>query len=153
MSNRGGSRLNAGRKKGSGISSIVANAVKDRVDEILDELLKNDKIKQYAINTHNEYALFSGWIYIIKNLDNGFYKVGISQQQNINKRLSLYKSHSMDVEVIFYDRVNYVNDLENIVHESISHFEKGDWFKCDLAMLVSILQTITEHKHNGRTQE
>lgn len=151
--NGGGSRKGAGRKKGSSVSNIIANTVRDRVDEILKDILKSKDVSTYAVDSYLEHSLFIGWIYLIKNKDTGLYKIGITQKKNINQRITQYKSHEMNVNVIFADRVNYVNELEDMIHSAIENFVKGDWFECDLNILCKILKIITEHKHNGRTQE
>lgn len=145
MANRGGRRENSGRKKGSGLS----NFIKNRVDEMLFELLKNDEFKQKAQTEVNRFEMFSGWIYIIRNKQNGYYKVGITQSQNPNGRFSLYRTHDMDIELIFIESVDNCREIEEFIHSTMNEFRHGtsDWYKLNADIVLSVIKTINKHKY------
>jgi hypothetical protein len=151
--NHGGRRPGQGRKKGSGISNLISKVVKEKVDEILIELLKNEEFKTKSLKSIKDYSVFCGWIYIIKDKKSNLYKVGMTQRDTINQRMTLYHTNFIDIDIIYYDKVDYVIDLENELHSIIDIFEKGDWFKCNIETLCRLIYTISNHKHNGRTQK
>ena len=144
MAGHGGRRDNSGRKKGSGIS----NFIKNRVDEMLFELLKNDEFRSKAQSEVNRFEMFSGWIYVIRNKQTNFYKVGITQSENPNGRLSLYRSHDMDIELIFIESVDNCRELEEFIHSQLNEFRCGtsDWYSIKTDDVLSIIKTINNHK-------
>lgn len=142
---RGGARKGSGRKRGTGLSNFIRN----RVDEMLFELLKNDEFKAKAKEEVSRCEMFSGWIYVIQNNTNGQFKVGITQGDNPNVRLSLYRAHGMDVELIFIDNVDNCRELEEFIHSNISKFfvGKSDWCELKHEHVLSIIKTINHYKY------
>ena len=63
-----------------------------------------------------QISLNEGWIYIIQNQINGLIKVGITQRNNPKSRLSLYKSHNMNVKLLFLDYLDDCFDVEANCH-------------------------------------
>ena len=142
--NRGGSRKGAGRKKGSGFSSLL----KKYVDEFMYELLKDDKIKDRIQNDLKELSLTSGYIYIIKDLDRGTIKIGVTQVSNPKKRLSQYTSHKINFELLFIETVNDCYEVENEIHLIIENNRiRGDWFSIDDLTIFNIIKLIYKRKY------
>ena len=146
----GGSRKNAGRKKGSGFSSLI----KKYVDDFMYELLDNAKVKDKILQDLKQLSLTSGYIYIIKDLDTLEIKIGVTQVSNPKRRLSQYSSHKIDYELLFIDTIEDCYEIENEIHLIIENKRvKGDWFNIDDAVLLDIIKLINKRKyqklHNG----
>ena len=142
----GGSRKGAGRKKGTSVSAIISSIVDEKIESAVSEIMKNNKISEYIIKEHSQLSLDTGWIYLIKNKENNKYKVGYTSRKNLNTRLSLYKTHFIDIELIYSEKVNYVKELEQTIHDFISTFDKGDWFIADFVFMEKFLKTISKHR-------
>ena len=142
---RGGARKGSGRKRGTGLSNFIRN----RVDEMLFELLSNEEFKSKAKAEVNNHEMFRGWIYIIRNNINGQFKVGITQGDNPNVRLSLYTAHGMDVELIFIENIDNCRELEDFIHSNISEFfvGKSDWCELNHEDVLSIIKIINHYKY------
>jgi hypothetical protein len=146
----GGSRKNAGRKKGSGFSSLI----KKYVDDFMYELLDNAKVKDKILQDLKQLSLTSGYIYIIKDLDTLEIKIGVTQVSNPKRRLSQYSSHKINYELLFIDTIEDCYEIENEIHLIIENKRvKGDWFNINDAVLLDIIKLINKRKyqklHNG----
>lgn len=142
--NKGGSRKGSGRKKGSGFSSLL----KKYVDDFMYELLKDDKIKDKIQNDLKQLSLTSGYIYIIKDLDRGTIKIGVTQVSNPKKRLSQYTSHKINFELLFIETVNDCYEVENEIHLIIENNRiRGDWFNIDDLTIFNIIKLINKRKY------
>jgi hypothetical protein len=146
----GGSRKNAGRKKGSGFSSLI----KKYVDDFMYELLDNAKVKDKILEDLKQLSLTSGYIYIIKDLDTLEIKIGVTQVSNPKRRLSQYSSHKINYELLFIDTIEDCYEIENEIHLIIENKRvKGDWFNINDAVLLDIIKLINKRKyqklHNG----
>jgi hypothetical protein len=146
----GGSRKNAGRKKGSGFSSLI----KKYVDDFMYELLDNAKVKDKILEDLKQLSLTSGYIYIIKDLDTLEIKIGVTQVSNPKRRLSQYSSHKINYELLFIDTIEDCYEIENEIHLIIENKRvKGDWFNINDAVLLDIIKLINKKKyqklHNG----
>jgi hypothetical protein len=140
----GGSRKNAGRKKGSGFSNLL----KKYVDEFMIELLKDEQINNKIQKDLKQISLTSGFIYIIRDIDRNTIKIGVTQVSNPKKRLSQYTSHKINFELLFIDELKDCYEVENEIHLSIEDNRiKGDWFSIDDLMLLSIIKLINKRKH------
>jgi len=111
--------------------------------------LKNDEFRSKAQSEVNRFEMFSGWIYVIRNKQTNFYKVGITQSENPNGRLSLYRSHDMDIELIFIESVDNCRELEEFIHSQLNEFRCGtsDWYSIKTDDVLSIIKTINNHKY------
>ena len=146
----GGSRKNAGRKKGSGFSNLI----KKYVDDFMYELLDNTKVKDKILKDLKQLSLTSGFIYIIKDLDTLEIKIGVTQVSNPKRRLSQYSSHKINYELMFIDTIEDCYEIENEIHLIIEDKRvKGDWFNIDDIVLLDIIKLINKRKyqklHNG----
>ena len=146
----GGSRKNAGRKKGSGFSNLI----KKYVDDFMYELLDNAKVKDKILKDLKQLSLTSGFIYIIKDLDTLEIKIGVTQVSNPKRRLSQYSSHKINYELMFIDTIEDCYEIENEIHLIIEDKRvKGDWFNIDDVVLLDIIKLINKRKyqklHNG----
>ena len=146
----GGSRKNAGRKKGSGFSNLI----KKYVDDFMYELLDNAKVKDKILKDLKQLSLTSGFIYIIKDLDTLEIKIGVTQVSNPKRRLSQYSSHKINYELMFIDTIEDCYEIENEIHLIIKDKRvKGDWFNIDDVVLLDIIKLINKRKyqklHNG----
>ena len=140
----GGSRKNAGRKKGSGFSSLL----KKYVDEFMVELLKDEQINNKIQKDLNQISLTSGFIYIIKDIDRNTIKIGVTQVSNPKKRLSQYTSHKINFELLFIEELENCYEVENEIHLSVEDNRiKGDWFSIDDLILLSIIKLINKRKY------
>jgi len=139
----GGSRNGAGRKKGSGVSCII----KKHVDNFMIQLLQDDCVKELIKKDLKQLSITSGWIYLIKDIDNGSVKIGVTQKDNPNHRLSQYVSHKMNVELLFIDEIEDCFEVENELHISLEMKRlKGDWFNLDDSDVLNIITIINKHK-------
>jgi len=141
----GGSRKGAGRKKGTGISNKINKAVND----FMDNLLEDEEIKKQALKEAKQLSLQSGWIYIIKDVDTGYYKIGVTQRKNPKQRFTLYKSHNMNISLTYLNKVDYCFEIENDLHALLKRINKGDWYKITDTELVNAISKISEHKYSN----
>jgi hypothetical protein len=142
--NNGGARPGAGRKKGSGMSGIIKN----HVDNFMLELLKEDQVKQTALSEYIQLEIDEGWIYVIRDDNTSFIKIGVTQKKNPSQRLNLYKSHNMEISLLFLDKVKHCFDIEGDIHAQIeAHRKKGDWFDLDVNDVMDVIFLINKHNH------
>lgn len=140
----GGSRKGAGRKKGSGLSGKI----KSYVDDFMLELLKDNDIKNQINRDLKQMSFTSGYIYIIKDVDTGNTKIGVTQKPNPKSRLSQYSSHKINYELIFIDEVEYCFDIENEIHILNENKRiKGDWFDMNKIDVLNSIKIINKHKY------
>tara|TARA_R110000744_G_scaffold13692_3_gene39680 strand:+ start:57 stop:518 length:462 start_codon:yes stop_codon:yes gene_type:complete len=140
----GGSRKNAGRKKGGEFSNLL----KKYVDEFMIELLKDEQINNKIQNDLKQISLTSGFIYIIKDIDRNTIKIGVTQVSNPKKRLSQYTSHKINFELLFIEELENCYEVENEIHLSVEDNRiKGDWFSIDDLILLSIIKLINKRKY------
>ena len=137
------SKPGAGRKKGTGVSNKINTAV----NNFMSELLEDEEIKSQVIKELKQISAFQGWIYIIKDNNTGYYKIGVTQKENPNTRLSLYRSHKMDIKIIFIDIVDGVFELEEILHGMFQRVSIGDWFELSDQNIIEIITKISNFKH------
>ena len=143
---RGGSRIGAGRKKGSGLSS----AIKKHVDNFMLELIKDEKIKSQLDSDIFELSNNNGWIYIIKDTEANTIKIGVTQQKNPNKRLSHYSVHKIKFDLLFIDKINECYDVENYIHNFLSEKRvRGDWFNLSNEDVYNIISLINKKKYSS----
>jgi hypothetical protein len=142
----GGSRKGSGRKKGTGISSLI----KKHVDDFMQLMIEDPEISKQINKDLKQLSLTSGWIYIIKDKKNGYYKIGVTQRSNPNERLSHYKTHNMDIDLIYIDNLEYCYKIESDLHELFEEKRnhRSDWFELTHSDIVKCLTEISKHKHN-----
>ena len=151
--NRGGSRINSGRKKGTGLS----NKIKFYVDKMLTEMMQDQEVKKEVANEINQLTLTSGWIYVIKDRITNNFKIGITQNDNPKVRLSHYVNY-IEIDLIYIEYINNCFEVEALIHQKY-HADriKGDWFKLCNEDVISIIRCINEIKYNkiynGRWQK
>jgi len=143
---RGGSRMGSGRKSGTGFSATIAKAVAKHVDLMLHELLSDKDVYKKALQSKVDFDGNVGWVYLIKNESEGLYKFGITTRSRLSSRLSLYKSHFMDIDLVFCDLVDNCMELEEKVLGIINPI-RGDWFECSHQDIDNVLAIITAHKY------
>jgi len=153
MANYGGSRVNSGRKKGTGFS----NKVKFYVDKMLVEMLEDNEVKKQIHKELSQLNLTSGWIYIIRDRVSNNYKVGVTQSDNPKVRLSHYVNY-IEIDLIYIEVIDNCFDVEALIHQKYHNNRiKGDWFKLNHENIINIIRNINEYKYskfyNGRWQE
>ena len=151
MEKRGGSRIGAGRKKGSGLSSAIKKCVDNLMAEMLTDDLIKENINQDLIKLNNQ----AGWIYVIEDTQTGFVKIGVTQNNNPKTRLSHYLSHNMSIKLLYLDKIDYCFELEKNIHNFFSKKRvKGDWFELSKDNVLNIFRIVSEFKYknnfNGR---
>tara|TARA_R110000850_G_C9656515_1_gene435048 strand:- start:73 stop:543 length:471 start_codon:yes stop_codon:yes gene_type:complete len=149
--NNGGSRKGSGRKKGTGVSCKI----KKYVEEMMFTMLEDESIKNQIMSELKQLSLSSGWIYVIKDLDNNEIKIGVTQKESPRNRLSQYTSHKMNIELLFIDNIEDCFELENEIHILFENRRvKGDWFDLTKVDVLKIIYIINQHKYkklyNGR---
>ena len=143
--NGGGSRKNAGRKKGGGLSGKI----KSHVDKMMQDMLRDEVLKKQISSDLKQMSLTSGYIYVIKDLKTNFVKIGVTQRENPNTRLSLYTSHNIKIDLLHIDYVDNCFDLEDKLHKNIEDScIKGDWFSLSNKQVFNIIREINKSKYS-----
>ena len=150
----GGSRKGSGRKKGTGVSTKI----KKYVEEMMIAMLKDESVNAQIMSELKQLSVSSGWIYVIKDLDNNEVKIGVTQKENPKNRLSQYTSHKMNIELLFIDDIEDCFELENEIHISFKNQRiNGDWFNLTNEDVLKIIYIINKHKYkklyNGRKKQ
>lgn len=144
----GGSRKGSGRKKGTGYGGI-SSVVKKYVDEMMIEMAKDDRLKKSIQKDIKQLSITSGWIYIIKDETNNEIKIGVTQSNNPNNRLSLYTVHKMNIELIYIQNIEDCFDIEEIIHDKYNEKRvKGDWFNLSDLDVLNVIKIINNNQHN-----
>jgi hypothetical protein len=80
-------------------------------------------------------------IYLIKSLNEGVYKIGVSK--NPNKRLSeLQTGNPYPIEILYLYESNMAYKIESVLHNRYSHFNTQlEWFELSIKEEVSFLET------------
>lgn len=84
-------------------------------------------------------------IYLIKSLEDGYYKVGISK--NPNKRLiQLQTGNSSRLKLVEQYKSEFAHKIEKTIHRLYSHLKKeGEWFNFSIeeeVMFINICKKI-----------
>ena len=79
------------------------------------------------------------YIYLIKSLEDSYYKIGISKHPN--KRLSqLQTGNSAELKLIDVYPTELANQIEGTLHRRYSHIHKnGEWFDGTIEIEVSFI--------------
>lgn len=80
-------------------------------------------------------------IYLIKSLNEGVYKIGVSK--NPSKRLKeVQTGNPSPVEIVQLYETNNAYKIEKALHNRYSHFNThGEWFELSIKEEVSFLET------------
>lgn len=151
MEKRGGSRVGSGRKKGIGLSFTI----KKHIDEMVLKMFEDEDIKNKFRKDYHKSSSTRGWIYIIQNLKNKEYKIGVTQNSNPKIRIGQYLNYDLEIKLIFIDFVEDCYPIENSIHELLQNARtKGDWFKVKSDTILDIITHISKCKnpiaYNGR---
>lgn len=133
--NNGGARLNAGRKKGIGISFEIQKYCYD----MIESMLKNDAIRLKATKQLSllQSDLQEDYLYIIEN--NGLYKIGYSS--NWDKRFKNYQTHLGQVNIVYVTKQPNCFELERHLHNLFSDKRlNGEWFDLDETDLLEAIK-------------
>lgn len=140
----GGSRINSGRKKGTGFS----NKIKFYVDKMLTEMMQDQEIKKQIHTEINQLTFTTGWIYFIKDRISNNFKIGVSQSNNPKVRLSHYVNY-IEIDLIYIENISNCFEIEALIHQKFdANRIKGDWFKLSNEDVISIIRYINEIKYN-----
>lgn len=148
MSNHGGARKGAGRKKGVGRYFTLKKVVSDCFDDMFESLLEDDRTRKIIIQEINQKELFnnSGMVYVIKNLQNGLYKIGITSIEP-KRRFSHYRTHT-EINLICMYELNDYEEVEIFLHEKYcDHQERGEWFSLNENQVLDVVSYLTKEKH------
>lgn len=80
-------------------------------------------------------------IYLIKSLNEGVYKIGVSK--NPNKRLkALQTGNPSPVEILYLYETENAYKIEKSLHNRYSHFNThGEWFELSIKEETSFMET------------
>lgn len=138
MSNRGGARLNAGRKRGIGITYTI----RKECDFLIRNLLKDEIIKNKIIKEVKDFdkEIKEDYFYIIKSNDK--YKFGYSS--NFQKRLKNYKTHNIDIKVLTLLKSKNCFNIESLMIDKYSsnRIENSEWFLFNNYEIIDVLDFI-----------
>ena len=83
-------------------------------------------------------------IYLIKSLNEGIYKIGVSK--NPNKRLKeVQTGNPAPVEIIQLYESEIAYKIETALHNRYSHYNThGEWFELSIMEEVSFIETCTK---------
>ena len=140
MSNRGGARPNAGRKRKH---IKLADVIKNHCEDFILELLKNDEINKRArrevqslIEFEDIEQLKEDYLYIIKSNDK--FKIGYTK--DIKSRMNDYKIHFGLVEIVYIYKSFNCFKLESIIHNLVKDKNiRGEWFDLDDKDILDII--------------
>jgi hypothetical protein len=87
-------------------------------------------------------------VYLIKSLEDGYYKVGVSK--NPNKRLSqLQTGNSSELKLINRYKSDEYNLIESTIHRLYSHLKKeGEWFDFSIEEEVKFIDICKKIENN-----
>lgn len=87
-------------------------------------------------------------IYLIKSLDNGYYKIGISK--NPIKRLKqLQTGNSSLLEIVKEYKSEYANYIEKVLHRQFNSYRKeGEWFELSLDIQLTFINECKKIENN-----
>ena len=120
-------------------SEVRANFIKAFKDtkDTLDNIYKLKELEKILpeINTNSSY------VYIIKNMDTGNIKIGVSN--DVQKRLNTFRTGNDCQLELLYKSVVCSNsfNIEQSVHEYFKdHRVRGEWFKIDESEVIRFLE-------------
>jgi hypothetical protein len=96
------------------------------------------------------------YIYLIKSVDDSYYKIGISKHPN--KRLSqLQTGNSAELKLIGVYQSEFANQIEGTLQRRYSHLHKnGEWFDMDIKIELTFIdecqkieETLSSLKRSG----
>lgn len=134
------------------IKNLIDNTIKLYENLNIDD----DFIKKRTIDNHNifnekylnksnkiEEKIISGFIYVIKNNNTGFYKIG--RTLSIEKRFNKLSKDFGDIELYFYYKADdYILEEKNM-HQKYKEYRRyGEWFELNEVLLNEI-----KNKCNG----
>jgi hypothetical protein len=131
--NKGTKGNKGGRPKGNKLMKAIDSQCRLFINEILkDEFIKEAAMQEFLIEKKT-----SDFFYLIKVGD--LYKVGITS--NLKRRIKQYSSHSGYVaELIYSIQTDNPNVLEvEILNQYSSKEKQGDWMRLELVDVVRII--------------
>ena len=143
MSNRGGARKGAGRKRNK--ESRFIKRITDKCELFIKDLLSDDLVYQRLLledrqNEKNNRKFENkkkDYLYIIES--NAGFKVGYTT--NIESRIKNYKTYLSDFDVVFVHNGDDCFEIESYMHEYFrSKKISGEWFELSDSDLVYIVK-------------
>lgn len=83
-------------------------------------------------------------IYLIKSLNEGVYKIGVSKTPN--KRLKeVQTGNPSPIDILYLYETEYAYKIETCLHNRYSHYNThGEWFELSLKEELSFIETCTK---------
>jgi len=96
------------------------------------------------------------YVYLIKSLENGYYKIGMSKNP-IKRIKQLQTGNSSKLKLIETYQTEYASHIEKTLHRRYSYLRKeGEWFDFSIEIEISFMneckqieKNITILKENG----
>ncbi|MCP3925039.1 MAG: GIY-YIG nuclease family protein [Desulfobacterales bacterium] len=99
------------------------------------KLLKN--AGKYGIGYEN------GYVYIIKEVDNNYYKIGVSRMKPFNRMSNMQTGNPRELEYVGIYLINNYWEVEKIIHRKYDRYNiRGEWFEFDDNMINEIKQEL-----------
>jgi len=126
--------------------AISLNLTRQRVWKMYQRVASNENYLVRKKSRRNQAAikameiLIPGYVYIIGSTDLGWFKIGISREKNLKKRLigiERYLPFKIDFSISFLSK--RCNKEEKILHRKFKEYRiKGEWFKLNLDHLDEV---------------
>jgi Meiotically up-regulated gene 113 len=88
------------------------------------------------------------YIYLIKSLEEGYYKIGISSRPS--RRIEqLQTGNSSELKLINTYQSQHANQIETVLHNRYSHVRKvGEWYELDITQEASFYKDCQKIEEN-----
>lgn len=88
------------------------------------------------------------YIYLIKNLETGDYKIGISKHPS--KRIEqLSTGSSSEIKLLYFYQSEHAYKIEKTLHNRFGHLRKcGEWFNITLIEEINFINFCKDIEHN-----
>jgi len=135
---RGGARLNAGRKRGIGLTYDIRRYCEKFISEMLnDDAIKLIATQQLANVIIKEKEIrYEDCVYLIES--GGLIKIGYSS--NFKSRIKSYKTHNSNLNILGVFQTEKAFNIESRLHKKYKDFRvNGEWFDLPKDVLCELL--------------
>lgn len=83
-----------------------------------------------------------GYVYLIHDVDNDIYKIGVTRAQNSKRLMALQTGNGSDLRVLHMYECEYPFRLETMLHKRyINNRVKNEWFSLSVLEVINFKDT------------
>ena len=87
-------------------------------------------LKYFRLYLYQIYFVFMGYVYLLKDINNDTYKIGVTRKMDGKRLMALQTGNSTKLELIMTYKTEYPFRLESMLHRKFEQYrENNEWFR------------------------